>query len=355
MKTKIRSICVIIAAIALTALLSACAQSDIPDGYQLVACEGDEFRLYVPTQWIVNTAGGSTSAYYTTDAEISVTASKADDADGLTLDEYWEKCHGIYSTELKEYSYDGNKKTVVIGGKSGQCRTFTSKITRYNETEQKPVEKEYKFLQVIAQKDGKTYILTYSAPTESFDSQLETVEGNAADEGIIPYFRFAEPYSSEDNVKEIDGGVKAPDGMKLASTDERPYRLFVPSSWKINNRTDATAAYASDSDRSNINVQMYMTSSTVESVSEHYKRLEEGYKKTFASYYLDSDEEIKIDGVAAHKYTYTVISGGQEYKIVQAIVRKGEMFYYITYTALTENFEKHLPDAERMIENFDIR
>ena len=62
-----------------------------------------------------------------------------------------------------------------------------------------------------------------------------------------------------------------------------------------------------------------------------------------------------MDGVSARKYTYTVVSGGQEYKLVQAIVRKGDMFYCLTYTALPENFDRHLPDVEKMIENFDIR
>ena len=146
-----------------------------------------------------------------------------------------------------------------------------------------------------------------------------------------------------------------PEGMKLASTDERPYRFFVPSSWKINNRTDATAAYASDSDRSNVNVGMYMTSLLTETVADHFKRLEDGYKTSFASYELISDEEITMDGISARKYTYTVVSGGQEYRIVQAIVRKGDMFYYVTYTATPENFEKHLYDVEKMIANFDIR
>ena len=31
------------------------------------------------------------------------------------------------------------------------------------------------------------------------------------------------------------------------------------------------------------------------------------------------------------------------------------MFYYVTYTSLPENFEKHLGDVDKMIANFDIR
>ncbi len=355
MKRTVKIFLIICLSLLALTSFAACAQNDVPEGYQIVACEGDEYRLYVPTQWIVNTSSGTTSAYYTTDSEIGVTVTKADDAEGLTLDEYWAVCDEKYKAELDEYSYDGNVKKIVMGGKAGQRRVFTAKITRFNETENKNVEKEYKFLQAMAQNNGDTFILMYSAPTDQFDSLLEIVTGNAQDEGIIPYFRFAEAYTSEDNKKEFDDKVQAPEGMKLASTDERPYRFFIPASWKINNRTDATAAYASESDSSNVNVGMYMTSSTVETVADHFKKLEESYKNTFSSYSLVADEEITMDGIKAHKYTYTVVSGGQEYKIVQAIVRKGEMFYYVTYTALPENFEKHLADVEKMIEGFDIR
>ncbi len=355
MKKALKLICAALLTAILAMSFSACSNSDIPDGYQLIVCEGDEFRLYVPTQWIANTSGGVASAYYTSEADISISVYKASDADGLTLDEYWSICNEKYKSGLDSYTYDGNVKKVNFGGEAGQQYVFTAKITKFNDIEDKNVSTEYKFLLAMAQNDGNTYLLIYSAPVENFDSLLETVEGNASNEGIIPYFVFAEPYSSDDNKKEFSDKVTPPEGMKLASTDERPYRFFVPESWVINNATDATAAYASETDSSNVNIQMYMTSRNTETVSDHWKRLEESYKNTFSSFTLISDEEIKMDGVSAHKYTYTLVSGGQEYKAVQAIVRKGEMFYYVTYTALSENFEKHLPDVEKMIENFDIR
>ena len=100
---------------------------------------------------------------------------------------------------------------------------------------------------------------------------------------------------------------------------------------------------------------MYMTSDNTETVEKHWERLAASYKDMFAEFTLISDEAIKMDGVSAHKYTYKVVSGGQEYKLVQAIVRKGDMFYCLTYTALPENFDRHLPDVEKMIESFDIR
>lgn len=355
MKRTVKTILTGLIAALMLLSLAACAQSDVPDGYQLVACEGDEFRLYVPTQWVVNTTGGATGAYYTSDAEMGVTVTKVDDAEGLTLEEYWAVCDAKLRAELSGYSYDGNVNKIIMGGKAAEKRSFTANITRFDEAENALSTKEYLFLHVIVQNEGETYILLYTEPKDSLESQIGVVEGSADGVGIIPYFKFAEPYTSEDNKKDYDESVTAPVGMKIASAEDRPYRFFVPESWQINNRTDATAAYVSESDSSNVNVGMYMTSYAAETVSDHFKRLEESYKVTFSSYTLLSDEEITMDGISAHKYTYTVVSGGQEYKIVQAIVRKGEMFYYVTYTALPENFEKHIGDVEKMIANFDIR
>lgn len=354
MKT-IKTISALILCFIMILPLASCAKTDVPEGYQLVACDGDQFRLYVPTQWVPNSSSGVTGAFYSSVDAASVAVYVADDADELTVSEYWALCNEKYANELDEYKPSDKTEKIVLGGQAAEKHVFTAKKTVYSETEKKNITATYKFMQVMAKYNGETYVFLYTATEENYEKHIETVEGNAQDAGIIPYFRFDKAYTSEDGEKEFSDKVTAPDGMKLASTDERAYRLFVPSSWKINNRADASAAYASETDSSNVNVQMYMTSDNTETVEKYWERLETSYKEMFAEYTLISDEAIKMDGVSAHKYTYTVVSGGQEYKLIQAIVRKGDMFYCLTYTALPENFDKHLPDVEKMIENFDIR
>lgn len=335
--------------------LASCAQSDVPDGYQLIACEGDKFRLYVPTQWVSNTTGGMTSAFYSMDRNTSVSVHVADDAGEMSVEEYWSFCNEKYASELKEYQPSDKYEKTVLGGQAAHKYVYSAKMSVYSEAEKSNVEQTYKFMQVIARYGGEMFVLLYTAPEQYYDEYLSEVEGDSSGAGIIPYFKFADPYVSEDGEKEFSNKVTAPNGMKLASTDERAYRFFVPQSWIINDRTEATAAYASETDSSNVSVQMYMTGDSTETVEKHWERLETSYKTMFSEYNLISDEEIKMDGVAARKYTYTVTSGGQEYKMLQAIVRKGDMFYCITYTALTENFDIHMTDVAKMIESFDIR
>ena len=75
MSSKIKRIAAALLLLAmLVSTFAACADSDVPDGYQLVACEGDCFRLYVPTQWTPNVSGGVTSAYYSASSGVSVGA-----------------------------------------------------------------------------------------------------------------------------------------------------------------------------------------------------------------------------------------------------------------------------------------
>ena len=355
MKTTTKILSALILCILLISTLASCSQSDVPEGYQLVALEGDCFRLYVPTQWVPNTTSGVTGAFYSSTDDSSVAVYVADDAGELSISEYWAVCNERYAEELEEYTPSEKVENIVLGGQPAEKHIFTAHRTVYSEIEKKNITSVYVFMQVMAKYKGNMYILIYTAKEENYDSHLETVEGDSQDAGIIPYFRFDDAYVSEDGEKEFSDKVTAPDGMKLASTDERAYRLFVPTSWKINNRADASAAYASDTDTSNVNVQMYMSSDESETVEAYWERLKVSYGEMFQSFTMIEDKEIEMDGIKAHKYTYSVVSGGQEFKLVQAIVRKGEMFYCLTFTATPDNFDKHLPDVEKMIESFDIR
>ena len=229
MKIK-KILAAILLCIMLVSIFSACAEeSDTPEGFQLVACEGDKFRLYVPTQgWSPNTTGGVTGAFFSMNENSSVAVYVASDAGELSIEEYWSKCNESFANELEEYTFNGKSEKIILGGQPAQKYVYTAKITltEYGVTE----TAVYKFLTVLCRYDGDMYMLVYNAPEEYYDSHIEDVEGNADGAGIIPYFKFAEPYRGGEE-KEYSDKVEIPEGMKLISTDERPYRFFVPASW----------------------------------------------------------------------------------------------------------------------------
>ena len=351
--TKILAI--LLVALTVVASFTSCKKDDTPDGYQLIACEGDEFRLYVPTQgWMPNTTGGVTSAFFSQAENTSVSVYKVDDAGDMTLEEYWEYCNTRYQAELDGYGFIGSEKC-VLGGTAARKYVFAAN-NYYLDRDNVWAKTTYKYMQVIARHGGETYMLVYSAPEAYYDSHLSEVEGNEKGAGIIPYFTFAEPYASDEE-KEYSDKVEIPAGMKLISTDERAYRFFVPTEWQINKRADLSAAYYSDSDRSNVSVQIYIcgTGDEVQSVESYFERCKTSYGDLFEEYTLISESDIKMSKIDAKKYTLALTSGGVDYKMLQAIVKKGDAIYCLTYTAEAENFELHIADVEKMIEVFEIR
>lgn len=335
---------------AFVTVLASCAKSDAPEGYQLVACKGDKFRLYVPTQWVPNNANGVTGAYYSMGLNVSVSAYKADDAGELSAEEYWAECLEVFKTEMKDFALVGDEKT-TLGMQKAHKYVYTATKTVGDVTE------KYKFMHIMARYEGDMYILLFASPEKLYDEHVGAMVGTAEDAGIIKHFKFAAPYEGDEEKKnEYSDKVTPPEGMKLASTDKLPYRFFVPISWKINDKAASAAAYVSDSDSSNVSVQMFMMNdNSPTTVDEYFKKCEKSYKEMFSSYNLDSATDITMDSVKGKQYTYSLTSGGENYKQLQAIVRKGEVYYTITYTAQAELFDKHMNDVKRMIEAFDIR
>jgi len=349
-----RTVSFLLLSLLIISVLASCGanNSDIPNGYQLVACDGDEFRLYVPTQgWMPNTSGGVTGANFSMAENSSVAVYVADDGAGLTVDEYWEICHDRFGKELDKYAYVGKSEKTVLGGEPAKKYVYTAEITTVSEGVS--TTQIYKFMQVLANHNGKMFVFIYSAPEVFYDSHIVDVEGDGDNLGILGYFKFAEPYSAEG--KNYSDDVTPPEGMKLISTDERAYRFYVPENWTDNSRTEASAAYFSDTDRSNVSVQMYMTSNEERTVEEYFAECEARYKDLYDVYKLEKNEDVKIDGVDSKKYTYSITVGGCDYKQMQAIVKKGAVYYVITYTATADKFDLHIADVEKMIEHFDVR
>ena len=355
LKRTVKFLAIVLVAVTLILSFASCKQSDAPKGYQLVACEGDKFRLYVPTQaWMPNTTGGVTSAFFSQSENTSVSVYIADDAGEMTAEEYANYCNEKFAAELDGYKLIGTEKC-VLGGVAAIKSVFVAN-NLYQNREGAFEKVAYQYMQVMARYDGDMYILTYTAPEEFYESHLEDVEGNDKGEGIIPYFTFASAYSSGEEKKYSDK-VEVPEGMKLISTDERAYRFFVPTEWQINKRTDISAAYYSESDRSNVSVQIYIcgTGDAVKDVDTYFARCEASYKDMFAEYELISSENIAISNLNAKRYVIAVSTGEIDYKVLQAIVKKGDAIYCLTYTATAENYDAHVSDVEKMIEVFEIR
>jgi len=363
-KKTAKLLLILICVVLIASSFAACSKKDIPDGYQLVAREGDNFRLYVPTRgWMPNTDGGITGAYYSviddeTDSPIAyVRVYTPDDSEGCkTVEEYWEICDAKLSAELKEYKYiESESGKTVLGGQSAHKYVYTAQMgvgTEGNEIKYVP----YKFMQIITVYRENIYVMMFSALESEYANRLVDMNGNPdeEDKGIIGNFRFAEPYSSDEK-KKYDKKVDIPEGMKLASTKERPYTLFMPDDgWSIERGANITTV--STSDKSNLTVQYTMPDGTDHDIQKYWDKCIEDYKNVMTVGEEISKATKKIGGVDGGIVgEFSGVSGGVEYRFKQAIVLKGDVFYVITYTATAENYDKHISDVNKMIDNFIVK
>lgn len=354
----ILTLCIIISAL----VFAGCSKNEVPDGYQLIARDGDNFRLYVPTQgWMPNTSSGVTCAYYSVSNEqtgmpaASISVYTPDDADDCeTVADYWSICSFKLSTDLTDYTYIAKESgTTVLGGETAGKYVYTAKMNTGVGDSGQTVPVTYKFMQIMAIHNSQMYVLIFSAPEAEYEARVEDMNGNADEDdlGIIGYFKFAESYDDGEDKKYDD--EKAPEQMKLASSKERPYTLFAPESWKIDESGQITTVYASD--RSNLTVQYIMRDIEI-SAEVYWKCCTVKYKNILTDFAEGESSAQTVAGIENGIVgTFSGKSGGVEYKFKQAIVLKGEVYYVITYTATAQNYDKHISDVDRMLELFEIK
>lgn len=341
---SVRIICALLAAILLVCGLSACAAStEVPDGYQYATCGGEYFRLFVPTQWTVNTESGISSAFSTTtDIQVSMTevAFIPDETSEASPLAQFVEAHIVTLEGMKDYKAEKSFDSTLAGHRAKDI-TYLATVGG----------KTLRFRQILSRVSGRYYVFTYSAPTDSFDLRLDAVDE------ILENVTFESfPYEFEDNRK-IPGKVEAPAGMKLISDNEVAYRFFAPENWIRDINNGQNFVYFSDADRSNVSVMAYEPEDyTTYTMEKYWADCKAEFEASFESFTLISEGETTLDGgtrkAKVYEYTYTL--GGVTYRTRQAVCIVG-MVYAVTYTALPENYDAHMEDVLKMEEALHFR
>ena len=339
----VRLICTLLAALLLTCGLSACAAStEVPDGYQYATCGGEYFRLFVPTQWTVNTESGISSAFESnTQAQVSLTevAFIPDEtSENAPLAQFVDS-HMAELAKLKDYKQEKSFDSTLAGHRAKDI-TYLATVGG----------KTLRFRQLLSRVSGRYYVFTYSAPTEYFDLRLDAVDE------ILENITFESfPFEGEDQRKIPD--VEAPEGMKLVSDNEVAYRFFAPESWIRDVKNGQNLVYVSENDRSNVSVMAYEPEDyTTYTVEQYWSECKAEFEASFEDFTLVSEGETTLDGgsrkAKVFEYTYTL--GGVTYHTRQTVCIVG-MLYAVTYTALPENYDAHLEDVIKMEEALHFR
>ncbi len=148
-------------------MLVGCSRNEevVPDNMQIASIENAAYRLYVPKSWNVNTESGVSSAYTTVgSANVSV-MSYMPDADAMSIDDYWKMAEESYTANFTGYSFI-SRETGTLGGRPSGVYTFDLTLDGQS----------VRMMQVIAAYGDMFYILTYTAPTDSFEANLDEVQ-----------------------------------------------------------------------------------------------------------------------------------------------------------------------------------
>lgn len=180
--------------ISVTTLLAVCAlvvgcsgknEGDAPDGMKAAHVSAADYRIYVPDEWVVDTADNSLMAAAhasETDRTNLTVMAYTGDRTYSSLEEYF----AAYRTGLeKMFDLDDDGKTTfsmltdgdrcLLGGAAANKYVYSGKVGGV----------ELKYEQIVSYYDGNYYLLTFTADVSLFDEHTDDFDQ------ILQNFAFA--------------------------------------------------------------------------------------------------------------------------------------------------------------------
>ena len=149
-----------------------------------------------------------------------------------------------------------------------------------------------------------------------------------------------------------------PEGMQLCSKDTLEYVFFVPNSWSVNAKTDATSAFISlgsdNKPMASVSVTSYASEIELD-LDGYWDICEDEYRKEFKNFTVIAEAATVVAGKNAKDFIYTADFSGVTYKFSQTVFIDRGMFYIITYTARLDSYDTFHADLEAMKGAFTFR
>ena len=328
----------------LVTLLAACGSEgdEVPENMQYATVAGSDYRLFLPIDWNLLTDTGVSGGYASMQNKAVIYAKVYDNPEGLSVEEYWT---GVHQPAVAATFADS---TFAQEATASTLDKLDASLYAYEGTRDLVT---YAGMELLCPKDGKIYVLSFCAMKELYEGYLPVyneARGN---------FIFSDtPYEPEQPVNTVDPNADAPEGMKLASNDDVAYRFYVPASWILDKNLPTSSAYVSESDRSNVNVTVYMPEvDHIESVDNYWATCLEELKKGMDIEGEITSTEVTLDGRPGKTYEYTGVISGKTYRFAQTITSYRGMIYTVTYTATANNYDTHRAAYADILAAFDFR
>ena len=310
-----------------------------PTGMQNAAPYGAGYYFFVPDSWTVDRRGeisiASLSAYS------SVSLSAVSFASEKTVEDY-------YATSRAENEAKFSEITVLEDGKNATLDNVAAK--RYAFSGKYHDGNVYCFMQCIAKKDGRLYVLTYTASEKEYNEYLAGIGE------ILATFRF-DAESTIPAPEKVETTEGSPEGMKQISiNDIHDYRFYVPTDWVTDIQTGVVSAYASESDRTSVSLVSAYPPAGIQNVADYFNSMEAERRTLLADYRVltdaDAKDEVSIAGGKGQRFVYEGTNGGVTYRISQVFFVRGAYIYTFTYTARADVYEQHADTVAQILAAF---
>ncbi len=147
----------------------------IPNDMQAIAGEAGDYDLVVPSNWLVETTVGMTSAYVEDAARSSVTVTANELTAELTsIEAYWDMFAEEFAATFADFAMVDAEPSDVVVGSAYEDTTRHTDALKYRYTATVGGVK-YQWMQVLCLRGATMYIITYTSTAESYESNLEDV------------------------------------------------------------------------------------------------------------------------------------------------------------------------------------
>ncbi len=187
MKTK-NLISLVLALVLLCGMMASCSKEtesglSIPSYMQSIASEMGDYELIVPSEWLVETTQGMTSAYAEDQVRSNITVCANElSTDITTVEAYWDYFSAQFSAVFTDFTLLEAEPAKITIGSEHQGHSVEGLQYHYTAT---VGDVKYRWLQTVCLHKGTIYIITFTTTVDMYEEREEELVE------IFRYFYFS--------------------------------------------------------------------------------------------------------------------------------------------------------------------